>query len=65
MKGAPLMKFFKSNQSMSVEDEAAAVRLAAVATRTKAAKTTRPTWGDGFEPEQNDYDPLPLKDVLQ
>jgi hypothetical protein len=59
------MRFFKSNQPMSEEDEAAAVRLAAVATRTKAARTTRPTWGDGFKPEQEDYEPLPLKDMLQ
>jgi hypothetical protein len=59
------MRFFKSNQPMSEEDEAAAVRLAAVATRTKAARTTRPTWGDGFEPAQEDCEPLPLKDTLQ
>lgn len=59
------MRFFKSNQPMSEEDEAAAVRLAAVAMRTKAAKTTRPTWGDQLEPEQSDYEPLPVRDVLQ
>jgi hypothetical protein len=59
------MRFFKSNQPMSVEDEAAAVRLAAVASRTKAAKTTRPTFGDAVAAEQSEYDPLELKDVLQ
>ena len=59
------MRFFKSNQPMSREDEAAAVRLAAVATRTKAAKTTRPTWGDAVESQQSDFEPLPVKDVLQ
>ena len=59
------MRFLKSNQPMSEEDEAVAVRLAAIAARTKAARTTRPTWGDGFEPEQDDHDPLPVKDVLQ
>jgi hypothetical protein len=59
------MRFFKSNQPMSVEDEAAAVRLAAVATRTKATKTSQPTWGDKVEPKQSDYEPLPVQDVLQ
>jgi hypothetical protein len=59
------MRFFKSNQPMSVEDEAAAVRLAAVASRTRAARTTQPTFGDAIEPERSEYEPLELKEVLQ
>jgi hypothetical protein len=50
---------------MSVEDEAAAVRLAAVASRTRAARTTQPTFGDAIEPERSEYEPLELKEVLQ
>ena len=59
------MRFFKSNQPMSVEDEAAAMRLAAVAMRTKAARTINPTWGDEVEPQPSEYEPLPVQEVLQ
>jgi hypothetical protein len=55
------MKFFKSNQPMSEEDEAAAVRLIAVANRTKAA--TMPKSPYAAAPDASD--PLELRDILQ
>lgn len=41
------MRFFRSNEPMSVEDEAAAMRLMAVASRTRAAQSAdREPWHD-------------------
>ena len=58
------MRFFKSKPLTSLEQEAAAVRLAAVATRTKAAKTALQTSADSGD-RGNDYEPLPVGKVLQ
>lgn len=55
------MKFFKANQPMSEEDEAAAARLEAIASRTKAANARKLSGADSPQ----DYDPLELREVLQ
>jgi hypothetical protein len=59
------MKFFKSYQPRSEEDEAAAVRLTAVAARTKTAEGTRPSWEEPAQLDQGASDPLELREVLQ
>ena len=55
------MKFFKSNQPMSEEDEAAAVRLSAVASRTKATNAPKSPYAASPEASES----LELRKVLQ
>jgi hypothetical protein len=55
------MRFFKANQPMSEEDEAAAARLTAIATRTRAANARKLSNADS--PDL--HEPLQLREVLQ
>jgi len=55
------MRFFKANQPVSEEDEAAAVRLTVLASRTRAATARK--LSDANSPQ--DYDPLEVREVLQ
>lgn len=57
------MRFFKTEQPMSWEDETAAVRLQAIATRTRAGQSPA---ADEASAEQAEAEPQPkLRDALQ
>jgi len=55
------MRFFKSNQPLSEEDEAVAVRLTAVASRTKVATAPKSPYAASTEASE----PLELREILQ
>lgn len=61
--GAPLMKFFKTEQPMSWEDETAAVRLLAIAARTKTGRAESADAVSAEPPEAQE--PMEVRDMPQ